>query len=101
MGCLRGNDDDVAAVDCQCFCSDDKGDLAFLHDKDFFVGMGMERGTVAGLGVDQQFVGSRDIIDKGPIKLLNTNEGNMSSQRLKGQDRETPACRPTCASSRS
>ncbi len=53
-----GDDDNVAAVDGQGFCANDKDDLAFLDDKDFFVGMAMERGTVPGLGMNQEEGGS-------------------------------------------
>jgi hypothetical protein len=45
VGSFGRDDDDVAARGGQCFCADNKRDHTFLDDKNFFVGMGMERGT--------------------------------------------------------
>jgi len=51
---LRRNNDNVATVDGQRFCAYDKCDLAFLYDKNFFVGMGMKQGTFPRFGMDEE-----------------------------------------------
>jgi hypothetical protein len=61
VGSFGRDDDDVAARDGQCFCADNKRDHTFLDDKNFFVGMDMERGTLSWLRMDQE-KGSRSSV---------------------------------------